>query len=89
MQALEAIKERAEAAGQQAERWGDQASCLRAECSLLEASLRDQRLDAEREVTVHIESLECDGSLEISMREVPPVGSLASATFVPESSTVH
>ena len=49
-QALEAVQARAEAAGQAAERWGDQASRLRAECSLLEASLRDQRLDAEREV---------------------------------------
>lgn len=50
VQGLEAVQARAEAAGKAAERWGDQSSRLRAECSLLEASLSDQRLQAECEV---------------------------------------
>lgn len=80
VQALNATQERAEAAGQAAERWGDQASRLRAECSLLEASLRDQRLDAEREVTGHTEFLECARLLEL--QAVPQDGALASATLL-------
>ena len=50
MQGLEEVQQRAEEANQAASRWSGDAAALRSECSALQASIREQRKVAEREV---------------------------------------
>ena len=50
MQGLEEVQQRAEEANQAASRWSADAAALRSECSALQASIREQREVAEREV---------------------------------------
>lgn len=51
LQALQAVQQRAEVAGRNAQQWEESAGRLRAECAQLEASMREQREITEREVS--------------------------------------
>lgn len=51
LQALQAVQQRADAAGASAQQWEESAARLRGECAQVEASMREQRESTEREAS--------------------------------------